>query len=155
MNREWTSALVALLAACSLSTARAETPAAVCSRLGTDDTLRPVPKTLAPAVNAAFATAMPPEIIATISVYRCLAGQVWVCTTGANLPCGKANQSRIPSAGAKSWCAQNPDAPMPAYVTGHDTLYEWRCLGATPTPVRQLQQVDSRGFVADYWKKLP
>jgi hypothetical protein len=46
-----------------------EAPAARCARLGTDDTLLPVPESLAIEVNAAFGTAMPPASVAATTVY--------------------------------------------------------------------------------------
>jgi hypothetical protein len=79
-----------------------------------------------------------------------------VCAVGANLPCGKANTNRTPSAGVVQWCHANPDATLvPAVATGHDTIFEWRCRAGAPQIVRQTFHVDSRGFIAEFWKVLP
>src|ERR1700756_5699156 len=50
------------MACCAARTPRAETPAGFCAKAGTDDTLRPIPAALVPAVNALFHTAMPPDV---------------------------------------------------------------------------------------------
>jgi hypothetical protein len=157
LPRGLTVALAASAFACALAgAASAETPEAACGRLGIDDTLRPVPESLAPAVNRVFGTSMPAEVAARTTVFRCAGGKVLVCTAGANLPCGPANAGREPAAGAVDWCRQNPDSDfIPAYVVGHDTIYAWRCRSGVPAIDRQMLTVDPRGFVADYWKPLP
>ncbi len=136
--------------------ARAETPAAFCQRAGTDDSARPIPEALVPAVNTAFGTNMPAPIAMDTTVYRCAAGRLLVCTVGANLPCGTANTSRAPAEGEVRWCRANPDAAsIPAAVTGHDTLYQWSCHAGAPSVVHQAFHADPRGFVAEFWKRLP
>lgn len=47
---------------------------------------------------------------------------------------------------------QQPDSDfIPAYITGHDTIYEWRCTNGAPEIVKQVFQVDAQGFIADIW----
>ena len=150
------AALVALLAVMSAKPALAETPAAFCRRVSTDDTTRPIPEALVPAVNAVFGLRMPARVAVNTTVFRCAGRRVMVCTVGANLPCGKANTSRDPSAGIIQWCRDNPDASVvPAVATGHDTIYEWRCHAGAPQFVRQTLHVDPRGFITEFWKTLP
>lgn len=133
--------------------AQAETPSRS-ARVGTDDTARPVPASLANEVNRLFDTRMPASIVEKATVFRCFDGHVLVCTAGANLPCGKANVSRI-NPGAAAWCRDHPGAAsVPAFATGHDTIYEWRCHGGQAEAFRQVDQVDARGFFARYWKQL-
>jgi hypothetical protein len=150
-------AVLALAAlALPLATAHAKQPAAACAQAGTDDTLRPIPESLVPAVNAAFGTRMPTDVALRSTVFRCVNSHVLVCTTGANLPCGPANTSRTPGAGEVNWCRDHPDAAfIPMVATGHDTIYAWRCHGTAPQIVRQVQDVDTRGFIAPYWRELP
>jgi hypothetical protein len=139
----------------SSAPARAETPSAVCTRIGTDDTLQPIPENLVPAVNAVFGIRMPIGMAVDTTVFRCVDGHVLVCTTGANLPCGQANSSRTPGAGAVGWCHDHPDSTfIPAVATGHDTIYAWRCLDRRPKVIRQTQRVDARGFFARYWREV-
>jgi len=150
--------LVALAAVSSLGppAAHAEPPAAACMRIGTDDTLRPIPQSLVPAVNAAFGTTMPVRMAIDTTVFRCAGGHVLVCTTGANLPCGKANAIRTPGPGAVAWCRDHPNAAfIPAVATGHDTIFAWSCQGGVARIDRQELNVDPRGFVSQTWKTLP
>jgi len=145
--------LVALLPAI-VTAARAETPAQHCRRVGNDDTLRPIPASLVPAVQRLFGLSMPAEMVQGSTSFRCMDGHVLVCTVGANLPCGKANTSRkLP--GATAFCRDNPGADfIPAMATGHDTIYQWRCAGDTPQPGGPVEDVDQRGFFKRYWKEI-
>ncbi|MGE5619800.1 MAG: protease inhibitor I42 family protein [Sphingomonadaceae bacterium] len=48
--------------------------------------------------------------------------------------------------------AANPDSDfIPAAVTGHDTVYSWRCTGTTPTIEQQWVGVDDQGFGTNFW----
>jgi hypothetical protein len=106
-----TTAAATLAVGCA-APVRAETPPALCKRVGTDDTTQPIPEDLVPAANAAFGMRLPARVAVDTTVYRCARGHVMVCTTGANLPCGKANTKRAPSAGMVQWCRDNPDASV-------------------------------------------
>jgi hypothetical protein len=148
----WITLIV--LATWFITPARAETPATFCGRVGTDDTPRPIPAELAPAVNALFHMTMPAQTTIDTTVFRCADGHVLVCTTGANLPCGKADTRRT-SAGGVPWCHDHPDATfIPAYATGHASIFDWRCRDGAPAIARQRYNVDPHGFVAQYWKRL-
>ncbi len=85
---------------------------------------------------------------------RCADGAVLGCGVGANLPCGPADTRRdIP--GADAWCRENHDPAMiPAYVTGHASIYAWRCEAGRAVPVKPVARVDAQGFVAAYWRRL-
>jgi len=145
--------ILAAWTACSAA-AHAETPAAFCARVGTDDTLRPIPAALAPAVNAAFHTALPTDVATRTTVFRCADRRVLVCSVGANLPCGKADTSRV-SVGAAQWCKEHRDAPsIPAAETGHATIFDWRCHDGRPVITGQRFKVDRRGFIAEFWRQL-
>jgi hypothetical protein len=139
-----------------LTNAHAETTSAYCKRVGTDDTTRPIPEKLVPAVNALFAMHLPARVAVETTVFRCAEHHVMVCTVGANLPCGKADTNRAPNPGTVQWCRENTEVPfVPAAATGHDTIYEWRCRAGAPQIARQSLHVDPRGFVAEFWKRLP
>ena len=78
-----------------------------------------------------------------------------VCTAGANLPCGKADISRTPGHGASAWCKDNPDADfIPAYATGHGTIFAWRCMDGAAVVEKRLLDVDAQGFIRQFWKPL-
>ena len=147
---------VLALSAIPVAPTHAETPSEMCARVRTDDTVRPIPESLAPAVNAAFGTNMPAGIATATTLFRCADAKVLVCTVGANLPCGPANTSTIPASGMTDWCRSNPDADfIPAVVVGHDTIFAWRCQNGSVGIVRQVEEVDARGFIARVWKTLP
>jgi hypothetical protein len=83
-----------------------------------------------------------------------MAGKVWLCNTGANLVCKKADTSRT-SAGATDFCKQNPGSDVvPMAATGHGTIYEWTCQGKTAVISKQVETVDPRGFITENWKQL-
>jgi hypothetical protein len=126
---------------------------ALCRPSETDDAPRPIPDSLVPTAVRLFGlSSMPDEQVRRSTLYRCAAGRVLVCNLGANLPCGKANTGRdLPAADA--WCAQNPGSGfIPMYVTGHDTIYRWRCRGAKAATIGDPLGVDRQGFISRYWK---
>ena len=88
------------------------------------------------------------------TVWRCMNGKVLACNGGANLPCWEANTSTEPSPDMVQWCQENADSPIPAAVTGHATIYIWECQAGVPRIVKQVFNVDSRGFVADFWFEI-
>jgi len=130
-----------------------EAPAQYCRRVVNDDVLRRPPESLAPAIERVFGlgNAYPPGA----AFYRCAGGDVMVCAVGANLPCGKANTSTALPAAAE-WCRTNANAEfVPMYVTGHDTIYDWRCTAGMATITGQPAKLNARGFFAEYWRGLP
>ncbi|MGH7067158.1 MAG: hypothetical protein ACREFO_14705 [Acetobacteraceae bacterium] len=133
----------------------AASPASVCRKLGTDDRLREIPRSLVPTAARLFGLeAMPAAQVQRSTVFRCFEGQVLVCTYGANLPCGKAD-TRRDLAGATEWCTKNPDADfIPMYVTGHGTIYRWRCHDGKAVISAAIFTVDPRGFITEFWKRV-
>ena len=131
-----------------------ETPAQYCRRAGTDDKLRPIPEPLVPAAKRLFGLDAPNGVLRRTTVFRCMDGSVQLCNLGANLPCGKANVSRT-LASASRYCREHPGSPgIPAFVTGHDTIYTWRCEGAGAVAGEPVEALDGRGFVARLWKAV-
>lgn len=149
-------ACLAVLAAGGPRTAdAASSPRAQCRAAGTDDRLQPIPASLVPAAVRLFhLEAMPPGQVRRSTYFRCAARQVLLCNVGANLPCGKADTRRhLPA--AEAWCAAHPGQDfIPMYVTGHDTIYAWRCDGPTAAISKTVFQVDRRGFIRQLWKRL-
>ncbi len=98
----------------------------------------------------------PVEVFARGTFWRCMDGKVYGCFVGANLPCqAKANTSRTPTTEEKDFCTANPNADgIPAAVTSHETIYEWRCKDGAPEIVRQVFTPDARGFISDIWYAL-
>jgi hypothetical protein len=132
----------------------APSPAAFCRQAGTDDTLHEIPDSMVPVVVQLFGlSAMPAAQVRLSTYFRCFDHHVLVCNAGANLPCGKAD-ARRQLAGAEAWCAENPASDfIPMYVTGHATIYRWRCDGPKAVTGSAVFKVDPRGFVAEFWKQ--
>ena len=108
-------------------------PSEYCQQIRTDDALRSVPPSLVSAVVRLFQLeAMPPAQVERSTYFRCADGHILVCTVGANLVCGKADTRRDVTSVA-AWCRENAGAAnVPAYVTGHATVYRGRCDGIRP-----------------------
>ena len=135
--------------------AHAASPATLCDHLGTSDRLRAIPAALVPAAMRIFRLgAMPAAQVERSTVFRCFDHRVLLCNFGANLSCGKANTRRdLPAASA--WCARHPGSSfIPMYVTGHDTIYRWRCAGAQAATGAPRLRVDARGFIASHWRRM-
>jgi hypothetical protein len=91
------------------------------------------------------------------SSWRCMAGRVYACTAGANLPCQeKADTSRSPTPGMTTFCRENPGSDfIPMVVTGRATVYAWRCEQGAPAVARQLTLPDASGYLANVWHAIP
>jgi len=135
-------------------------PFAYCAAVGTIDapdqqyTGPEVPEAVIQALREALEMSddTPTDWIAGGTSWRCMEGQVWACFVGANLPCYKADTSQTPSAEMQDFCTENPASNfIPAAVTGHGTIYEWRCADGAPEIVSQVFETDAQGFVADFW----
>src|SRR5580698_8383859 len=122
----------------------APAPQAYCAKAINDDELRGAPHSLAPAIKQLFHISG--AYAAQTTRYRCAGGTVMLCNEGANLPCGKANLSKhLP--GATAWCKDNPTTGfVPMVATGHDTIYDWRCVTGVATPGAPVRKIDARGF---------
>ena len=151
------SAFFAMLVLLALpSCAHAQDLAARCAKVGDDDKATPIAAALVPQARRlfGFSKETPNAFIRNGTSYRCMGGKPWLCNVGANLVCGKANASKsLP--GAAAFCKDNPGSDMiPMAATGHDTIYEWKCVGPNAQVARQILEVDQRGFIAENWKPL-
>jgi hypothetical protein len=125
-----------------------------CRRVRTDDQPGDVPASLAPAFSRVFGVKMTPTEIQRNSRFRCYRGRVMGCMVGANLNCGRADDSKT-SQGGNEWCRAHPnDTMIPMAATGHATIYSWHCSGDRAVPAKVISKVDSRGFEAINWKPL-
>ncbi len=140
----------------ALDAARAQDVPALCARVTNDDRVRPIPITLVPKARQlfSFSAQAADAYIQKGTSFRCMDGKVWLCNTGANLVCGKADTNRT-SAGASAFCKDNPGSDaVPMAATGHDTIYEWKCDGKKAVIAKEAVTVDPRGFLSDNWKPL-
>ncbi|MDN5864466.1 MAG: hypothetical protein L0I62_04535 [Gammaproteobacteria bacterium] len=139
---------------------------AYCRAVGTIDRpdarytgANPPPAVIAGLIEAFHAppSASRTQVFTLSTSWRCMDGHVYACTVGANLPCqAQANTRRTPTEAENEYCAANPDAGfIPMSVTGHNTVYDWRCEGAKAVAGKQLSEVDERGYIADIWYRIP
>ena len=139
----------------TMSPARALDVPALCAKLDNNDKVKPIPASLVPKARQLFGISNTPNgFIQKTTSFRCMGDKAWLCNTGANLDCGKANTSRT-SSGASEFCKQNPGSDVvPMAATGHDTIFEWKCVGSNATITKTFATVDPRGFLTDNWKPL-
>ncbi len=144
--------LVGLLWLAAAPAAAAAAPS--CSALGIGAAPAPLPAAWVPDFNRTFGLALPPAVALRAGRVRCEEGTVLACNVGANLPCGLADtRTRLP--GADAWCARHPgSAVIPAFVTGHATIYDWGCRGARASAATRIRTVDRAGYIADFWRPL-
>jgi hypothetical protein len=148
--------VVAAVAAMSPTPVRAQDAGASCARAAADDRVQPLPDALVGKARQVFEipTATADSDVRSATTYRCMKGAVWLCNTGANLVCDKADVSRK-SPGAEQFCKDNPNsADIPMSATGHATVYNWKCVGKTARVAGKITDVDARGFIAANWKQL-
>jgi hypothetical protein len=137
-----------------------ESPFGFCARVGTDDRSGESHG----AVNGAAVAALAPYLHQALRlpddallppseiVWRCMDGKVYVCARGANIPCdSKADRSRF-NRGAANYCRENPNAlEVPAYATGHRTVYLWKCVAGRAERGKAASTTDRRGYRTDFW----
>ena len=138
-------------------------PFAYCAAVGTDD--MPAAETVDGELPDAIVQGMitqnivsadAPAAIQQAALWRCMDGNVWVCTVGANLPCGeKADRSDAPTQAMEDFCQANAGAEtIPAAVTGRATVYSWQCDDETPTVIEELFTADAQGYLAEFSTEL-
>ncbi len=134
-------------------------PFGYCARIGTIDTpaggASPVPPSLEPRVRAALHLAADAPFKPSMFYWRCMQGAVYVCDTGANIPCEtKANRAHH-NAGAEEFCRTHTDlASVPAFATGHATVYAWSCVAGHAVRGKVLAPLDRRGYRSDFWHRI-
>ena len=141
-------------------TAILENPFGFCARVGTDDRSGESQGALSGAAVAALAPylhealRLPRDALLPLNqiVWRCMDGKVYACVRGANIPCdSKADRSKS-NRGAANYCRANPNALLvPAYATGHRTVYLWKCVAGQAKPGETVSATDRRGFRTDFW----
>ena len=125
------------------------TPFAYCAAVGTID--RPGSSYRGPASPAAVVRAAG----GSPASWRCLNGRVLACYEGASgRACLKMRVSRVPHAGIREACRDNPNTSYVANAYLGDDPSEWRCRNGVPQLV-STPQVDARGFFPDSWREVP
>jgi hypothetical protein len=162
----WIVLLGLLAAGCSTAPKTYSDPFAYCAAIGTVNT--PDARYDGPAVpdviingylQAAGLTdsTEPLDVLRQSTTWRCMDGQVMVCNYGANLPCdARANTDNTPTQAMNDYCAQNPGSDfIPMSVTGHESVYSWKCDGKNAVVDQQIDQPDAAGFLSRIWYALP
>lgn len=134
-------------------------PFAYCASLGTIDTplggASPVPGALAPLLRTTLGLSAQAPLASQSYFWRCMDGAVYVCATGANLRCDVKADVAERNPGADNYCRENPKATIvPAYATGHNTIYEWNCSAGNAVPLKRTIKLDRRGYRADIWYRV-
>lgn len=98
----------------------------------------------------------PKDVFVQGTFWRCMGGNVYACNVGANIPCdSKADTVKTPTQGETEYCQQNPNAEfIPAFVTGHATIYEWACKNGIAEITKQLLEVDAQGYPKQFWYEI-
>jgi hypothetical protein len=136
-------------------------PAEQCAHVGNDDTIHPYDASFRAGLLRAYAqlfpqARMPPDDQAfqAGAHIRCMDGRLLACFTGANLPCEKMNVGRD-NKGADAFCRTNPEtAFVPAFATGHDSAYAYRCAAGHAVVAGETFPLDRRGFAASLWAPI-
>jgi len=141
-----------------------DSPFAYCKAAGTIDapgkeyTGPAVPDSIAGGLKKAFGSpdSTPADVFKNGTYWRCMDGKVYACNVGANLPCDeKADVSKEPTQGMKDYCSENSGSDfIPMYVTGHSTIYEWKCDGTTPAAGKAFAEVDKQGYQTNIWYEI-
>ncbi|HZQ07747.1 MAG TPA: ABC transporter substrate-binding protein [Anaerolineae bacterium] len=138
-------------------------PFAYCSAVGNADTPSApyvgdkVPKAVVDGLRQAMGgVGTPDDVFLQGTFWRCMGGKVYACNVGANIPCdSKADTNKTPMQAMNDYCKQNPNTDfIPAVVTGHSTVYEWKCQNGAAQVGKQLLDVDAQGYPAQFWYEI-
>jgi hypothetical protein len=126
-----------------------------CSSIGNDDTIREIPHSLVNKVRKIieWTDADDEQQLLSSTAFRCTDGKVLVCNSGANLICDKPD-TRVHRKEVDAFCKDNPNEDIvPRAVTGHATIYSWRCFQGKPI-ITHAQGLDARGFSESMWRTI-
>jgi hypothetical protein len=134
-------------------------PFAYCARVGNIDQpaggSSPLPAALEQPVRVALGLASDAPFEPSMFYWRCMQHAVYVCDTGANIPCATKADRAHRNAGAEEFCRTHRDAAVvPAFATGHATLYAWRCMAGHAVHGKILAPLDRRGYRSDFWHRI-
>ncbi len=135
-----------------------KTPEGYCASVGNDDQVKKIPNGLVSLAVRLFASKEAKNEAAAwvrnSTVYRCMDGAVWLCNYGANILCDSKADIRRMTPEILAYCRENPNEGfVPMVVTGHAAAYVWECVRGEAR-IEQSLEVDTRGFLADDWKRI-
>ncbi len=81
------------------------------------------------------------------------------CTPASSEPTcpanSKASTDKTPTSTEADYCKSNPNSDfIPAVVTGHNTIYAWRCNQGAPAIDKQVFHVDSQDYIQEIWYQI-
>jgi hypothetical protein len=140
------SILIAIASAACIGSALALDASTYCAASAGHRAAAPAPEDLLPAVAKAFHIGA--DVARQATTIRCAGSKLLACYVGANLNCGQADTRRsLP--GATAFCRDNAGADsIPMVATGHDTIFDWRCVGRRAVAGKQNMAVDPQGYIA-------
>jgi len=146
-------------AAGNSSAAPSDDPFGYCFRVGTIDEPigggSPVPAVLLQYLRTAIGLSAVAPVTAQGFYWRCMDRAVLVCAIGANIPCSAKADLAERNVGADNYCSENHNAEsVPAYATGHNSVYEWSCSGGNAVRGRLFVGIDRRGYRVDFWHRV-
>ena len=101
----------------------------------------------------------PEELLQQTTTWRCMNNAVYVCNFGANLPCdSKADTDKTPTQAMQDYCKTDANTnadSIPMSVTGHATIYSWRCTNGAAKAQDQIDEADAAGYLGRIWYELP
>jgi hypothetical protein len=134
--------------------------AAECAQVRNDDTVRPYDPSLRAGLLAAYGRLFPrartpdEQALQAGAHIRCMNGRLLGCFSGANMPCGKLNMAPD-NQGAAAFCSASPNAEIvPAYATGEDAGFLYRCAGGQAEISGDTFLPDARGFAVELWAPI-
>ncbi len=134
-------------------------PFAYCARIGTIDTpsggASPIPPALTPFLQATLRLSAEAPLLPKNYFWRCMDGAAYICAIGANQRCDAKADRAKQNSGADNYCRENRDAAfVPAYATGHNTIYVWSCSAGRAVNGKRTIKLDRRGYRADIWYRV-
>ena len=110
------------------------------------------------AVRAAAVEKFDEEIVVHNQVlWRCMDGEIWWCMFWGTNWCPSRDTSEEPTRRMMDLCeAGTGDRELSRAERGRATIWRWECRGGEPAISGILgDALDSRGFTAALWKRLP
>jgi hypothetical protein len=90
--------------------------------------------------------------------WRCVEGQVYACTYGANIPCtAKVNFDTEPTDAMNDYCRKQLAAGgsrtsfVPVQLTGRNRAYGWQCQDGVAVAIGDPAAADAQGYFKRWW----
>ena len=103
---------------------------------------------------------LPPAIRKKLTVmsglqvyYRCISNVTYICVDYNGFNCDQPTVDRNPGKYISDFCRENRNEYPPGAITGHETVFLWRCANGTPV-IESAQKLDEFGFRSGNWATL-